>query len=291
VIDLELSRNITIGQYIPTGSIVHRLDPRAKLLTAFFLIVTISFARSIIANVLLMVVILAIARASHIPFRYILRGFLLGLPVLIFIFALQFLFQGWVDPPRAIYWEWGWIRVTRYSLHLITLSLFRLTSFVFLTSLITMTATTTELTHGLEQLLRPFRPIGVPAHELALIFTIAFRFVPLLADEAERIIKAQVSRGAELSGRFWRPDQLARLIVPIMVPLFLSALRRAEDLIQAMEARGYVSGRNRTHYVVLSSTGLDRLVVAVALIFCTFTIFYRWPALVDLAARFGFTGL
>lgn len=289
--DFELSRNITIGQYIPTGSIVHGLDPRAKLLTAFALIVTISFARSIIANMLLMAMILVIARGSHIPFRYILRGFLLGLPVLIFIFVLQFLFQGWVDPPRAIYWEWGWIRVTRYSLHLMTLSFFRITSFVFLTSLITITATTTELTHGLEQLLRPFRRIGVPAHELALIFTIAFRFVPLMADEAERIIKAQVSRGAELSGRFWRPDQLARLILPIMVPLFLSALRRAEDLIQAMEARGYVSGRNRTQFVVLHSTALDRLVVVVGLFFCTLIMIYPWPSLVDLAARFGLSGL
>lgn len=289
--DFELSRNITIGQYIPTGSAVHRLDPRTKLLAAFFLIVTISFTRSLIANGILMVAILAIAHCSRISFRYILRGFLLGLPVLIFIFLMQFLFQGWVEPARRVYWEWGWIRVTRYSVHLITLSLFRITSFIFLTSLITMTATTTELTHGLERLLRPFRRIGVPAHELALIFTIAFRFVPLLADEAERIIKAQVSRGAELSGRFWRPDQLARLIVPIMVPLFLSALRRAEDLIQAMEARGYVSGRNRTQYVVLSSTNLDRLVVVVVFIFCTWVLIYPWPSLVDLAARFGLTGL
>lgn len=289
--DFELSRNITIGQYIPTGSSIHRLDPRTKLLGALFLIVTISFTRSLLANALLLLVVLLITRASRIPFGYILRIFRLGLPVLLFIFLMQFLFQGWVEPARQVYWEWGWVRVTRYSIHLIALSFFRITSFVFLTSLITMTATTTELTHGLEQLLRPFQRVGVPAHEVALVFTIAFRFVPIIAEEAERIIKAQVSRGAQLGGRFWRPDQLARLLLPIMVPLFLSALRRAEDLIQAMEARGYVSGRNRTQFVVLHNTALDWLVVVVGLIFCTLTLVYPWPSLVDLAARFGLNGL
>ncbi|RIK41674.1 MAG: energy-coupling factor transporter transmembrane protein EcfT [Chloroflexi bacterium] len=289
--DFELSRNITIGQYIPTGSAIHRLDPRTKLLGALFLIVTISFTRSLIANALLLLVVLLITRTSRIPFGYILRIFRLGLPVLLFIFLMQFLFQGWVEPARQVYWEWGWIRVTRYSLHLITLSFFRITSFVFLTSLITMTATTTELTHGLEQLLRPFRRFGVPAHEVALIFTIAFRFVPIIAEEAERIIKAQVSRGAELSQRLWRPDQMARMLLPIMVPLFLSALRRAEDLILAMEARCYVSGRPRTHFVVLHSTGLDRLLVVTCLLFCGWILLYRWPSMVELAARLGLTGL
>lgn len=289
--DFELSRNITIGQYIPTGSVVHQLDPRTKLLIAFFLIVTISFSRMLLANILLMGMILLVARSSRIPFRYILRGFLLGLPVLVFVFAMQFLFQGWAEPAGRIYWEWGWIRVTRYSVHLMLLSLFRITSFVFLTSLVTMTATTTELTHGLERLLRPFRRFGVPSHEIALIFTIAFRFVPILADEAERILKAQVSRGADLTPRFWRPDKLARVLLPLMVPLFLSALRRAEDLILAMEARCYVSGQGRTNLIVLRSTPLDRWLVVIFLLFCLVVLFTPWASLVDVAARFGWTGL
>ena len=276
--DFELSRNITIGQYIPTGSIVHRLDPRTKILSAFFLIIAISFNRSIVGNLALLMTVLAIALLSRIPLRYMLRGFLLGLPVLVFIFLVQFLFQGWSEPAGQVYIEWGWLRVTEYSLHLIVISLVRILSFIFLTSLITLTSTITELTHGLEQLLRPFRLLGVPAHELALIFTIALRFVPTLAEEAERIMKAQASRGADLTQRFWQPHKVAKTYLPVIVPLFLSALQRAEDLILAMEARCYVSGERRTHFVVLQSTPLDWLVTILVLAFSVFTVFFPWPA-------------
>ncbi|OUC09594.1 hypothetical protein RY27_01885, partial [Litorilinea aerophila] len=167
--NFDLLRNVTIGQYIPTGSVIHRLDPRAKLLAATFLILAISFNLSLIANFFFLLVVLAIAWAARIEFRYILRGFILGLPVLIFIFVMQFLFLGSVEPAGRVYFEWGWFRITRYSLHLMGISLMRITSFIFLPSLVTMTATTTELTHGVESLLKPFRRIGIPSHELALI--------------------------------------------------------------------------------------------------------------------------
>ncbi len=196
--NFELLRNVTIGQYIPTGSVIHRLDPRAKLLSAIFLILAISFNVSIIANLLFLVVMFVIALLSRVPLSYIMRGFLLGLPVLVFIFVMQFLFLGRVEPAGLIYFEWGWFRVTRYSLHLIIISLLRITSLIFLTSLMTMTSTTTELTHGVESLLKPFRRLGVPSHELALILMITLRFVPTLAEEMERIMKAQASRGADI---------------------------------------------------------------------------------------------
>ncbi len=278
--DFELLRNVTIGQYIPTGSIIHRLDPRAKILAASFLILAISFTPSILANFLMMAVILVIAWLARIEFRYLLRGFLLGLPILIFIFVTQFLFMGRVEPAGHVFFQLGWFRITQRSLYIIILSGLRLISFVFLTSLITMTATTTELTHGVEHLLRPFRRVGVPSHELALIIMVALRFVPTLAEEMEDIMKAQASRGADIGGRrMWRPDRAAKAYLPLIVPLFLNAFRRAEELIYAMEARGYVGGGGRTHFIQLKSRGLDYVVVLAAFLVMLLMWFIPWPSI------------
>ncbi len=278
--DFELLRNVTIGQYIPTNSFIHQLDPRAKLLAAGCLILAISFTPSILANFLMMLVILGIAWLARIPFSYLLRGFLLGLPVLIFIFVTQFLFMGRIEPSGHVFFEWGWFRITQRSLYIMALSGLRLISFVFLTSLITMTATTTELTHGVEHLLRPFHRFGVPAHELALILMVALRFVPTLAEEMEDIMKAQASRGADIGGRrMWRPDKAAKAYLPLIVPLFLNAFRRAEELVYAMEARGYVGGGGRTHFIQLQSHSVDYLVVALAFLIMLFMFFFPWPSL------------
>jgi len=278
--DFELLRNVTIGQYIPTGSIIHRLDPRAKILAASFLILAISFTPSILANFLMMAVILVIAWLARIEFRYLLRGFLLGLPILIFIFVTQFLFMGRVEPAGHVFFQLGWFRITQRSLYIIILSGLRLISFVFLTSLITMTATTTELTHGVEHLLRPFRRLGVPSHELALILMVALRFVPTLAEEMEDIMKAQASRGADIGGRrMWRPDRAAKAYLPLIVPLFLNAFRRAEELVYAMEARGYVGGGGRTHFIQLKSRGLDYAVILAAFVVMLLMLLIPWPSI------------
>ncbi|CAN5475402.1 energy-coupling factor transporter transmembrane protein EcfT [soil metagenome] len=290
--EFELLRNVTIGQYIPTNSVVHQLDPRTKLLAILLLIVAISGTTSLLANALFLVVILAIVRLSRIAISYILRGVLLGLPVLIFVFVVQFLFLGQSEPAGRVYFEWEWFRLTRNGLHLMSISWIRVLSFIFLTSLVTLTSTMTELTHGMEGLLKPFRRLGVPSHELALIMAIALRFVPTLAEEMERIMKAQASRGADFSRRrIWRPDKAAKAYLPLIVPLFVNALRRAEELVLAMEARGYVSGEGRTNFVVLKSRPRDYVVVAGAFIFMLILIFYPWPAVKDIAARFGLTGL
>lgn len=277
--DFELLRNVTIGQYIPTHSVVHRLDPRAKILSVMLLILTLSWSRSTLATAFLLVIVFGVALISRIPIRYVLRGILLGLPVLVMIFVLQFLFQGWVDPPGAVYFEWGWIRVTRYSIYLISLGLVRIGSFIILTSLITMTSTVTELTHGVEAMLAPFRRFDVPSHEVALMAMIALRFVPTLAEEMERVMKAQASRCGEFgSGRIWRPDKAAQAYLPLIVPLFIGALRRAEELVLAMEARCYVVGESRTRFIVLKSGLRDWLVVAAfAALFVVVTFVVQWP--------------
>ncbi|NOX63075.1 MAG: energy-coupling factor transporter transmembrane protein EcfT [Chloroflexi bacterium] len=289
--NFELLRNVTIGQYIPTGSVIHRLDPRAKLLAASFLILAISFASSILANIIFLIVILIITRISRIDVKYLLRGFILGLPILIFIFVMQFLFMGRAEPAGYVFFEWGWFRITQRSLYIMALSGLRLLSFVFLTSLITMTSTTTELTHGVEQLLRPFRRVRVPSHELALILMIALRFVPTLAEEMENIMKAQASRGADIgTGRMWRPDKAAKAYLPLIVPLFLNAFRRAEDLVWAMEARGYVGGEGRTNFIQLKSRGIDYVVVIAAFLFMIFMMVFPWPSISPILRQIGFMG-
>jgi energy-coupling factor transport system permease protein len=143
----------------------------------------------------------------------------------------------------------------------------RFVELLVVTSVFTLTTTTTELTHGIESLLRPFRRIGVPGHELALIVTIAIRFVPTLALEAERLMKAQASRGGRLGGGRWQFIERTRQLLPILVPLFTFALRRGEELIVAMEARAYTGGAGRTTYAVLRGKRTDWLAPAAALAF------------------------
>ncbi len=289
----ELLRNVTIGQYIPTNSIVHRLDPRTKLGVATLLILAVSFSRSIISGLILLLVTLLIAKLSRIPIDYVLRGIKLGLPLLALVFTIQLIFQGWTEPAGRVFFEWGWFRITRFSLQLISIGLLRILSFIFITSLITMTSTTTELTHGIEKLLNPFRRFGVPSHELALVNMIALRFVPTFAEEMERVMKAQASRCADLGGnkKFWRPDKAATAYLPLIVPLFINAFRRAEELVLAMEARCYLGGDGRTKFIRLKSSRRDYVAVGAAVIFFFVIVLTPWPSVRDVLALAGLEGL
>lgn len=290
--NFELLRNITIGQYIPTNSGVHRLDPRAKILAGLCILLAISLSSKLIPVTILLITILLITLISRIPLNYMLRGFLLGLPVLTLVFTLQFIFQGRAEPAGKVYFEWSWFRITRFSLSLISVGVIRIVCFIFITSLLTMTSTITELTHGMESLLKPFRRFGVPSHELALINMIALRFVPTLAEEMERVMKAQASRGGDIGGqRFWRPDKAARAYLPLIVPLFLNGLRRAEEMVYAMEARCYMGGDTRTKFVVLKSGYRDYVVVAATLALAIFVWRFPWPSTIDVLALIGVAGL
>jgi energy-coupling factor transport system permease protein len=278
VIDFELSRNITVGQYLPTGSLVHRLDPRAKIIATICLILLFSSTQSIVATALSIGFLLLIARLAHIPILYILRGLLPMMGLLIVLFVVQLIFQGWAEPSGKVYFEWGFIRVTRLSVHSIILAALRVVAFLFVISLLTLTTTSTHLMHGIEILLRPLQRLGVPVHELAMINMIALRFVPTLAEELETIMKAQASRGANVGAQpVWRPDLAARARLPLLVPLFLGALRRAEDLVLAMDARGYVGGARRTSYFQLHANWLDGAVAVGAILIYLFVVLAPWP--------------
>lgn len=262
--DLELRRYITIGQYLPTGSGLHRLDPRTKILGIGAFILAIVISPSLTGLVYALVCVLGLVILARVPLNLALDGLRPALPVLLLIMLLQLLF-GWSILPQTGCQElWsGWIfHLTNCSLVSVTAMLLRLVALILLTGLLTMTSTISELTHGIESLLRPFRHLGLPAHELALVFTIAVRFVPTLAEELEKLLKAQAARGADirLGGN---PIQRIRHFMPALVPLFLTTLRRAELLAEAMEARGYSGSQNRSAYTRLKLGSNDFLALAV----------------------------
>lgn len=281
--EFEFLRHVTIGQYLPLGSFIHRLDPRFKLL-AFGLIVTaVTFSNTYLANAILLLVVLLLVVLSRVPIGYALQGIRPALSVLVFLAAFQVL-----SPPRYLglaedctpIWQWGFVELTDCTLRLIVVSTARLVELIALTSLLTLSTTTVELAHGTEELLAPLQRVGVPAHELALIVTIALRFVPTLALQMERIVKAQTARGADFgtAGRF-RFIQTTRRLLPLLIPLFLVGLRRSEVLIVAMEARCYTGGKGRTRFTRLHARTADYLALAVAAAFCTVMLSVNFAAL------------
>jgi len=274
--EFELLRNITIGQYLPTGSWLHRMDPRAKILATFCVVGAISFVPTLLGNACLLAACLVVVALGRIPLGYALRGLLPAVPVLVFLAATQLLFFGRAyDPTSPVVFQWGWIVVTAAVAKLVVVSAARFVELLIVTSVFTLSTRTTELTLGIESLLRPLR---LPAHELALIVTITFRFVPTLALEAERLMKAQASRGGRFGGGSrWRLAARVRQILPIVVPLFTYALRRGEELIVAMEARAYTGGAGRTSYTVLRSRPADWFGVAAAAGFLWAMLAARFP--------------
>jgi energy-coupling factor transport system permease protein len=269
--EFEISRNITIGQYLALGSFIHKMDPRVKLLSFTLLVAAITFSASITANAILLLVIFALVPFSKIPLRYALSGLKPAIPIVLLLAALQILFytSAFTGGANCVsFFHWGPLESNTCGVQLAMVSAARFIELLVLTSLLTFSTTVTELTLGTEQLLAPLSRFNFPAHELALTMTIALRFIPTFAEELERIMKAQVSRGADLGGQGrLRFIQQTRALLPLIVPLFLSALRRAEDLILAMEARCYVGGKGRTHFLELQSKPGDWFALMVVALF------------------------
>ncbi|MFQ5611691.1 MAG: energy-coupling factor transporter transmembrane component T family protein [Anaerolineae bacterium] len=278
--DFEFLRNVTIGQYLPGNSLVHRLDPRSKLTIMLLLVAAITFNYTYLANIVLLLATFAVVLVSGISLKYILMGVKPALPLIIILATMQLLFYGdtFVLPNVVIksYFQWGIINITNSSVQLVLVSVMRFLELIFLTSLLTNTTTTTELTHGLENMLRPFARLRVPAHEISLIFTIALRFVPLFAEQLEIIMKAQASRGADLGGGGkFQFIQTTRHMLALIVPLFIDAFRRSEDLILAMESRCYVGGVGRTHLLNLRFQQMDYGVMGLVLAFAAAMLVFR----------------
>ena len=257
-------RDITLGQYYPVDSAVHRLDPRVKILLLVGLIVAIFLARNL-AAFLPVLAFLAFATANaKVPVKMMLKG----VKPLRFILVLTFLLNLFFLPGETVLWDLGFAVIRKEALLTAILYSFRLVLLVMGSSLLTLTTPPIVLTDGLERLLSPLRVIHFPAHEMAMMMSIALRFIPTLLEEADKIMKAQTARGADFeSGNLMKR---ARAMVPLLVPLFVSAFRRAGDLAMAMEARCYHGGEGRTRLRVLHITDSDvaACVLMAALIFC-----------------------
>ena len=244
-------KNITLGQYYPVDSLVYRLDPRIKIILLIALIVAIFLAGNLLAFVPVMLFIGFASALSAVPFKLLLKGLKPLRFILIFTFVLNLFFlQG-----EEILLDLGFMSIKKEALISAIHFSLRLVLLVMGSSLLTLTTPPIVLTDGLERLLSPLRVIRFPAHEMAMMMSIALRFIPTLLEEADKIMKAQTARGADFeSGNLL---QRAKAMVPLLVPLFVSAFRRAGDLAMAMEARCYHGGEGRTRLRVLKCRAAD----------------------------------
>lgn len=243
-------RDITLGQYYQTESIIHRLDPRTKLMGTLVYLVSLFIFTSpavfgIAGSFLLLVLIL-----SRVPFKYMLKGLKPILFILFFTLIINMLFT-----KGTVLVSWWKLSITVEGLKMAGTMGTRLILLILGSNLMTLTTTPTRLTNAMERLMRPLRIIRVPVHEIAMMMSIALRFIPILLEETDRIMKAQLARGADFeSGNIFKK---AKSLVPVLVPLFISAFRRANDLAMAMEARCYHGGKGRTQYKPLKYKARD----------------------------------
>ncbi len=244
-------RDITLGQYYQTESIIHKLDPRVKLAGTLLYIISLFFFRNFIGYAAAAVFLAVVIRLSKVPFKFMIRG----MKAMVFLLLLTVVFNLFLTPgtPLVSFWK---LRITMEGLQLAVTMAVRLSMLVIGSSVMTLTTTPNNLTDGMEKGMRPLKLFRVPVHEVAMMMSIALRFIPILLEETDKIMKAQIARGADFeSGNLIRR---AKALVPLLVPLFISAFRRANDLAMAMEARCYRGGEGRTKMKPLVYQRRDR---------------------------------
>lgn len=257
-------RDITIGQYYPGNSVVYRLDPRVKILLSFAFMVMVIIGSNPVGLAIAVVFVVGVYIVARIPARLILRSIRPLVPLLIFTALLQMFFT----KTGTVLFSWWIFTLTTGGVYYMVTMVVRVTCLIAGMSVLTYTTSPIVMTDGIERLLSPLARFGFPAHELAMIMTIALRFIPLLIDETDKIMNAQKARGAQLdSGGI---VQRVKALVPVLIPLFLSAFGRAMDLATAMECRCYRGGEGRTRLRQLRITGAD--VIAVVLCVAVFVL-------------------
>lgn len=245
-------RDITIGQYYPAKSILHRLDPRVKLVSTLLYLISLFLFKSIAGYLVATVFLIGIIRISRVPFRYIVKG----LKPIVMLLMITVVFNLFLQKDGEVLLQVWKLSITTVGLRNAVYMAVRLIYLIIGSSLMTFTTTPNELTDGIEALLYPLNKVHVPVHEVAMMMSIALRFIPILLEETDKIMKAQQARGADFeSGNI---IQRAKSMIPILVPLFVSAFRRAYDLAMAMEARCYRGGEGRTKMKPLKYQSRDR---------------------------------
>ena len=245
-------RDITLGQYYPADSVIHKLDPRVKLSGTLVFIVSLFAFRSVEAYLMATLFLALVIHISKVPLKFMMKG----LKSIIMLLMLTVVFNLFLTKGTPIFHIWI-LTVTREGIETAVFMAIRLIYLIIGSSVMTLTTTPNDLTDGLEKALRPLNRIRVPVHEVSMMMSIALRFIPILLEETDKIMKAQTARGADFeSGNL---IQKAKNMVPLLVPLFISAFRRANDLAMAMEARGYHGGEGRTKMKPLIYKWQDKL--------------------------------
>ncbi|WP_102349470.1 energy-coupling factor transporter transmembrane component T family protein [Bacillus sp. Marseille-P3661] len=247
-------KNIIIGQYVPGESFIHKMDPRAKLLTIFLFVIIVFIANNVFTYTIIGLFTILCVLLSRVPLVYIYKGLKPILWIILFTLVLHL----FMTKEGEVVFQYKWITIYEEGLKQGVFISLRFIFLIMITSLLTLTTTPIEITDGMEALLSPFKRFGLPAHELALMMSISLRFIPTLMEETEKIIKAQSARGVDFTSGTLK--QRMNSIIPLLVPLFISAFRRAEDLALAMEARGYRGGEGRTRIRELVWKSTDHLV-------------------------------
>lgn len=265
-------REVTLGQYYPVDSVIHRLDPRVKLLGTVLFLISLFIVKSWIMYGVAAVALAILIKISNVPFRFMTRG----LKSIVILLLISVSFNLFLTPGEVFVQFWI-LKITREGLHIALMMGARLILLVLGSSLMTLTTTPNELTDGLEKGLGALKKVGVPVHEISMMMSIALRFIPILIEETDKIMKAQQARGADFeSGNLL---QRAKAMVPILVPLFISAFRRANDLAMAMEARCYHGGEGRTKMKPLRYAARDRIAYALMFLYLGLSVVSRFVAL------------
>lgn len=261
-------RDITLGQYYPADSVIHKLDPRVKLFGTLIYIISLFVFKGLPAFILAAIFLVVLIKLSKVPFSYMVKG--LKTIVLIMLFAA--VFNLFLTPGTKLVSFWIFT-ITYEGLKNAVVMMVRLIFLIIGTSLMTLTTTPNELTDGLEKALSPLKYIKVPVHEIAMMMSIALRFIPILIEETDKIMKAQMARGADFE--HGNLIQKAKNMVPLLVPLFVSAFRSANDLAMAMEARCYRGGEGRTKMKPLHYQKRDRMAYLTLLVYLAAVIGLR----------------
>lgn len=270
-------RDITIGQYYPAKSVLHRLDPRVKLVSTLLYLISLFLFKSIPGYLVATIFLVTVIRMSRVPFSYIMKG----MKPIIMLLMITVLFNLFLTRQGEVLFQAGIFKITEGGVQTAVYMAVRLIYLIAGSSLMTFTTTPNELTDGIESLLKPLNKIRVPVHEISMIMSIALRFIPILLEETDKIMKAQIARGADLeSGNLL---QRAKSMIPILVPLFVSAFRRANDLAMAMEARCYRGGEGRTKMNPLCYHSRDYIAYAAVIFYVAavvlvgrFVTFHIW---------------
>ena len=264
-----MMEKMIFGRFIPGNSFVHRLDPRSKLIFVFAFIIIVFLANNAITYGLLLAFTLVVILLSRIRLYFIINGLKPVLILMIFTFLIHILFTR----EGAIVADLGFIKIYEEGLRQGIFISLRFLVLVFMTTVLTLTTSPILITDGIETLLGPLKKIKLPVHEFALMMSIALRFIPTLMDETDKIMKAQMARGSDLSAG--PISARVKAIIPLLIPLFISAFKRAEDLATAMEVRGYRGGEGRTKYRQLIWTWKDTLIIIVIIAIGVLLYLYR----------------